>query len=517
MSKINFYVAISWIICNTLFLVDIYKIHSSTDFYVIILTLFSIYYLLSLGLLIINYRLLHIFNILYLSISCIINYFKYHYKVIISNEIIVSIINTDIKEVLELANLSIFFWCSGFIILPYLLYLFFYNKFYQRIKSPFKYYLINFLIIITILSLHFLALFKNFTNIKKLTNAISITMPFSYIIGIKNYIIMHKSLSKTQDINLLFSSKFNSNNSIKVVLVIGESARYDRFGINGYHIDTTPNLAKINNLITYNNVHSLATCTHLGVQAIMLREFHNNHYTSFISIFNKLGFDTYWISNQGIKNNHINKIALEAKNTIFSDDLRMIGSGSNYDTDTLPIIKDIMNNNKNQLIIVHTIGSHRLYDLRYPKEFKKYTPVCIENELYYNVHECKDHEKLNNSYNNSILFTNYFLSELIKHMVSYNSFLIYISDHGESLGENGIYAHAQPIKSAPIEQIHIPLIFWSSDIFNNISDNHIKLENIIKNQDKKIDQGYIFHSILDCTGIESEAIIKNKSICYYNK
>ena len=65
------------------------------------------------------------------------------------------------------------------------------------------------------------------------------------------------------------------------------------------------------------------------------------------------------------------------------------------------------------MVVLHTIGSHRLYDLRYPNEFKVFNPTCINNELYYSTNECLDAEKLGNSYDNTIVYTDYFLSELI--------------------------------------------------------------------------------------------------------
>ena len=92
-----------------------------------------------------------------------------------------------------------------------------------------------------------------------------------------------------------------------MVLVIGESARSDHFNINGYKRNTTPNLSKIKNLITYPHAYSLATNTVMGVQRIMQKD-NRGDLSSFIQAFNGLGFDTYWFSNQDARYSMINEI-----------------------------------------------------------------------------------------------------------------------------------------------------------------------------------------------------------------
>jgi KDO II ethanolaminephosphotransferase len=91
--------------------------------------------------------------------------------------------------------------------------------------------------------------------------------------------------------------------------------------------------------------------------------------------------------------------------------------------------------------------------------------------------------------------------------------LLYISDHGESLGEGGVYAHNAPLDKAPKEQTHIPMIWWASDKFLSNPVNAVRFANIRANALKYVDQSYVFHSVLDCLGIQSSCINKNKSVC----
>ena len=123
--------------------------------------------------------------------------------------------------------------------------------------------------------------------------------------------------------------------------------------------------------------------------------------------------------------------------------------------------------------------------------------------------------KLNNTYDNTIIFiyTDFFLNEIIKILEDKNAILLYLSDHGESLGEKGVFGHSAPFEKAPKEQLHIPMIWWASDKFLSNSSNFKKFLQIKNNSDKYIDQNYIFHSVLDCIGVKSNAININKSIC----
>ena len=148
-----------------------------------------------------------------------------------------------------------------------------------------------------------------------------------------------------------------------------------------------------------------------------------------------------------------------------------------------------------------------------PEFESKFAPTCLSNELYYSVNECTDPRKLGNSYDNSIFYTDYFLSQLTDLLQASNSIMFYISDHGESLGENGIYAHSLPMQDAPIEQIHVPFLFWASEHFMNMTGYQAAFNNAYYNGSLPVDQSYIFHSILDCIGINSEAIDRGKSIC----
>lgn len=118
------------------------------------------------------------------------------------------------------------------------------------------------------------------------------------------------------------------------------------------------------------------------------------------------------------------------------------------------------------MIVLHQMGNHGPeYYRRYPKSFEKFTPVCRSSDLS----KCSQQE-IDNAYDNAILYTDYFLSEVIQLLKKYDdsreTAMLYVADHGESLGEHGLYLHAAPYMIAPKEQTHVPAILWLGKQFD---------------------------------------------------
>ena len=179
---------------------------------------------------------------------------------------------------------------------------------------------------------------------------------------------------------------------------------------------------------------------------------------------------------------------------------------NDHDEKMLPFIKEIIPNSNKQFIVVHTSGSHWNYTARYPKEFEQFTPVC-NGKIKSDASNCEQ-LALINSYDNSILYTDFFLSNLIDLLKDKNAFLLYVSDHGESLGENGYYGHGGPLIA---EQITVPLIVWVSKDFKLRHPESVA--SIKKYTNNEISHDHVFHSVLDCLNIDSEIVDKDFSLC----
>ena len=456
-----------------------------------------------------------LFSSLLYTVNSLVCYFTTHYNITISHDTIDCIFCTDICEVLELINMSMIEWFLLTGILPIIL-LVTISKYYFH-NTTFLNFLRCFVFSIVLSFSSIILLGGNAQSMRVISNGILFFMPYNYLTHIHNYYLINSRSLKFKDITTLGNFKVeNDIKDVNIVLIIGESARADRWQLNGYSYQTNPILTQVKNLISFKNVYSLGTYTNQGVRSIMKHDQYND-YSSFITVLKKLGFATYWISNQIIGAGIIESISTEADKVIFRDSIMEKKIGYHYDENLLPYIKEIVSSNNQEfianLIVIHTMGSHHLYDARYTDKFKKFQPTCLENRYFYESTTCTDIEKLSNSYNNTILYTDYFISEVIKIFQNKKTLLIYVSDHGESLGEEGIFMHGCPIDSAPKEQIHIPLIFWASEsLLKNLYFSN-KFMAIRQYVDHKIDQSFIFHSILDCAGITGDLINKRKSLC----
>lgn len=183
---------------------------------------------------------------------------------------------------------------------------------------------------------------------------------------------------------------------------------------------------------------------------------------------------------------------------------------NSHDGLMLPYIEKLLEKQGRQFITVQLSGSHWNYASRYPEEFTKFNPTQKKNAKIDQASCTK--EELINSYDNSILYTDFFLANLIDLLKNKNAFLIFASDHGESLGENGRLDHGSEF--AP-EQKEIPFMVWFSDSFKKNYPELVHAVNSHKGQ--IISHDYIFHSVLHCLGIESEVLDLNYSLCNSKK
>ncbi|KAF3995903.1 phosphoethanolamine transferase, partial [Glaciimonas immobilis] len=228
-----------------------------------------------------------------------------------------------------------------------------------------------------------------------------------------------------------------------VVMVIGESSRYDRWSLNGYARETNPLLKQEPNLVSFSDVLTGVAATRLSVPVMISRKSVTQslragfNEKSFITAYKEAGFKTYWISNQmsfGKFDTPISVFANEADVTQFLN-LGGFTDISSFDQALLPPLEAAMRDpNLKKLIVLHTLGSHWNYSHRYPQQFDQWKPSLfgIINPAYTKL---ANKAALNNSYDGSVLYTDWFLAQVIKSLKASNQLtaMMYFSDHGEIL------------------------------------------------------------------------------------
>lgn len=258
-----------------------------------------------------------------------------------------------------------------------------------------------------------------------------------------------------------------------IILVVGETARADRFSINGYGRDTTPYLRDAQ-AVSFTNLWACGTSTAVSVPCM----------------FSMHGMDKFDLRTAGSRQNLLDVLQHAGVNVLWLDnnsDSKGVASRSQYQNYKLrennplcdeecrdegmlvDLQRTIDSHPKGDIFIVlHQMGNHGpAYFKRYPQAFEKFSPVCKNSDLS----QCSN-EEIGNAYDNAILYTDYFLGKTIdllkRNDAKFETALFYLSDHGESLGEKGIYLHGLPRAIAPENQLRVPAIIWLGSGFHDV-------------------------------------------------
>ena len=420
--------------------------------------------------------------VLFFLINAAAVYFINTYSVIIDESMIGNVLNTNYSESSSFFSIKLVLYVVLLGILP--------SVFIVKAKIitvTVKKFLVS--ISLTLLFLLTLA-FANASNwlwIDKNSKTLGgLAMPWSYAVNIPLFYI-HQFKKNEKEI-LLPDATIKDNQKSVVILVIGESARSENFSLYGYPKNTNPLLSKIPN-VSHFNATSDATYTTAGVKSIVEHENTDELYEILPNYLYRNNVDVIWrTTNWGEPPVHIKNY--QNREALMPN---CKGDGCDYDGILLSGLKEqILASKKNKILIVlHTSTSHGpTYSKKYPAQFEIFKPVCNSVELG----NCS-HTELVNAYDNTIVYTDYLLANVIedlKQLQEYKSAMIFVSDHGESLGENNLYMHGLPRSIAPKQQYEIPFIVWTSDN----SARQMKPNKILT-------QNYVFHSVLNFLNIQS--------------
>ena len=257
---------------------------------------------------------------------------------------------------------------------------------------------------------------------------------------------------------------------VVLLLAIGESARAMSYSSNGYERATDPQMRALG-IVNFSKVSSCGTNTATSLPCMFTdlgrRKYEDGvakYRENLLDVLMRGGYDAVWLDN----NTGSKKLALRAREVFLgnTNDPKLCNPEGCFDEVLLDQLrKELPAVKRDTVFVIHLLGSHGpAYYARYPKEFAKFVPECRTNELQ----QCSD-VQLRNTYDNTILYADHILASaaaLLRDDPRIDPAVLYVSDHGESLGEHGLYLHGAPYAVAPDQQTHVAMQLWTSDRFN---------------------------------------------------
>jgi lipid A ethanolaminephosphotransferase len=449
----------------------------------------------------------------FLLVSAAVAYFINEYGVVIDVEMVRNVFLTNTAEAADLITFKLFWYVLILGGLPALLlwacpiaYRTFGQEFWLRTKVT-----AALLAVIAIIAFPFAAGFASV--IREHRVLLHVLLPFNYLTALVHYVRPHVRKSATvavpfgEDAHKGRAWSERSGRTL-TVLVIGETARAANFSLNGYARETNPLLAKVPDLINYTKVTSCGTATAQSLPCMFSglgrtsQSLRSTQRDGLLQILQRAGFSVLWRENQGgcagvCKGVPIELLERAGTRTLFelgeSRDENLV-KGLQERIDAMP---------GDAVVVLHMMGSHGpAYYKRYPDEFERFQPACKESQFS----RC-ERSQIINGYDNTIVYTDYVLSQVIE-LLRLNdsrglpSAMLYLSDHGESLGENNLYLHGLPYAIAPDVQKQVPMLLWLSPRLQ--ADFRVDAACLRSRRHDPVSHDNFFHSVLGLLDVETK-------------
>lgn len=343
----------------------------------------------------------------------------------------------------------------------------------------------------------------------------SMVTPLNYVYGVANYFATNAVKSDGPRSAIGEDAKQRKQNAGSkprlLVLVVGETARADHFSLSGYPQPTNAALSAIaaqdSRLIYFDNVWSCGTATAVSLPCMFSNLGRDNFNErearlreTLVDVVQRAGIDVHWVNNNSGCKGICDRVSSIDVSTHPSNPL--CSTGECFDEILIEQLAKKLNNiSRDTLLVLHQKGSHGpAYFKRYPKSHERFKPVCENSQL----DQCGV-STIVNAYDNTIAYTDYVLGELIvrlkKSEGKVESALLYLSDHGESLGEGGLFLHGMPYALAPDSQKHVPAVFWSGDGLSRslgLSDKCLQ-----EHRKNLLTHDYLFHTVLGLFDVQT--------------
>lgn len=452
-----------------------------------------------------------------LMISAAAAYFTSHYTTYIDADMIRNVFATDSKESRELLTPGLFGQIALLGILPSV------PVVMARVrKAPLaRAILKRALTLLAALAIALVAVFSSYQSISSMMRNHKplryLVTPANFLVGTAQVVFKDNKPHAVEAVGTDAQADHHDSRPRLLVLVIGETVRAQNWGLNGYARDTTPQLKKLNP-ISFRDVTSCGTATETSLPCMFtpwgraaLKLERVKHAESFLHVLNRSGVQTMWIDNQsgckgvcaGLPFESIQQVTQPTANCTVKDGC--------YDAELLERLKAYMATagNKDSVVVLHQLGNHGpSYYKRSPETAKVFLPECKSDELS----DCPTQEIVN-GYDNAIVATDTFLADTVRYLETVtdrDTAMMYVSDHGESLGEGGIFLHGMPYAIAPETQYRVPMFLWFSKQYAR--DRGVNLACVQRRAAQPASHDNLFHSVLGLMQVRTAVYVPERDL-----
>lgn len=454
------------------------------------------------------------FLIALLLIAALVGYFMQTYGVVVDDTMILNTIDTDVGEVDGLLNLALFWHLFLLWTLPSVFVV------WVRIKRAvwWRQALVRIVFAAVLAGVAFGALashYKDFALTMRTHRELRMYINPTYAIYSVAKVAQGQAAAANHPLVKIGTDAHrtpgadNRQRRKIVIFVVGETTRAANWGLDGYKRHTTPQLAELDRVLNFPDAYSCGTSTAISVPCMFSHETRENFdvnrasYTeNLLDVLKRAGVTVHWEENQaGGCKGVCDRVPTENMRTLRIPGV--CGPDNCMDEVFLHGLGDKIDATQGDLLLVmHTMGSHGpKYFKRYPDNFRFYTPTCETNR----PQQCS-RQSLINSYDNTVRYIDHVLASMIgvlkARAAHADTALIYLSDHGESLGEGGIYLHGFPYLFAPEEQTHIPMIVWMSHGF--VRDSDLSWSCAQRQTHKRVGQDNVFPTVMAMMDVTSK-------------
>lgn len=443
-------------------------------------------------------------------IAAFVSYFTSYYGTYFDASMLDNVLQTDTNEAQELLTASLLVHLAIFFGLPTIM--------VWRVKvttSTWKktilrrlaYCLASTTILLLAIFLSYQEVSSLMRNNKQLRYLVT---PGNYIVSMAQALSSQHATANTERSPVGEDARTSSHAGDKptlFVIVVGETARAANWGLNGYERQTTPKLAQQPDIINFSDVTACGTSTAVSLPCMFslpgrddyVKAYAQQH-ESLLNVLAHAGLEVTWLDNQsGCKGvcEGVTTKALSPENYA-----PLCRDGRCLDEALVQALTtQIGCTSADQVVVLHQLGNHGpSYYQRYPDDYERFVPACTTADLA----KCS-RDDITNSYDNAILYTDTVLDQVIetlKRQDDYATAMIYLSDHGESLGEKGLYLHGIPYAIAPDEQTHVPMVWWLSNAFSQQQGLDMNCLQQISGQAASHDN--LFHSVLGLLDVATD-------------